>query len=169
MTFFHTQHIELNFKGYFWNRDSLVLAENGKSSGSFTFDKESGNIFNIILWSYKFHSKQYQYIIVECVCNTKIWGWRSNFWQHNIGIHCVTSIWCRSFPFPFPVYNSLVIPFNFFSAQVHWLYAVYIQWTYMLMEWSFRWGFMFVLFNWYPIQKIHAAELHAWSILLFQL
>jgi hypothetical protein len=43
MTFFHTQHVELNFKGYFRNGDSLVLAENGRSYGSFTFDKKLGN------------------------------------------------------------------------------------------------------------------------------
>jgi hypothetical protein len=53
VTFFHTQHIELNFKGYFKDGDSVVLVENGKSAGSFTFDKELGNINNIILWSYK--------------------------------------------------------------------------------------------------------------------
>jgi hypothetical protein len=53
VAFFHTQHIELNFKGYFRDGDSLVLAENGRSCGSFTFDKELGNIYNIILWNYK--------------------------------------------------------------------------------------------------------------------
>jgi hypothetical protein len=53
VTFFHTQYIELNFKGYFRNGDSLLLAGNGRNVGSFTFDKELGNIDNIILWSYK--------------------------------------------------------------------------------------------------------------------
>ncbi len=53
MTFFHTQHIELNFKYYFRNGDSLVLAKNGRNFSNFSFDKELGNIDNIILWSYK--------------------------------------------------------------------------------------------------------------------
>jgi hypothetical protein len=44
VTFFHTQHIELNFKGYFRDKDSLVLVENGRSYGNFTFGKELGNM-----------------------------------------------------------------------------------------------------------------------------
>jgi hypothetical protein len=44
VTFFHTQHIELNFKGYFKDGDSLVVVENGRSFGNFTFGKELENM-----------------------------------------------------------------------------------------------------------------------------
>jgi hypothetical protein len=36
--------MELNFKGYFKDGDSLVLVENGRSSRNFTFGKELGNM-----------------------------------------------------------------------------------------------------------------------------
>jgi hypothetical protein len=48
MTFFHTQHIELNFKGYFKDGDSLVLVENGRSFAILHLTKswEYGHIHN---------------------------------------------------------------------------------------------------------------------------